>query len=615
MGGRGAGSRDPFWIVLILLPPLLLFPNLGNRFLWQDEAETALLARSVVEHGYPLAHDGRRTISDQPGSPDVNEAGVWIWTPWLQLYPTAASFLLLGESSTTARLPFALAGWGSLLLAYGVFRSALRRRPARIAALLLLFSVPFLLQLRQCRYYAFLAFFTLLHVWGYLRLARAQRGAGASFVLGGLGLYHTLLPQLLASTLALGIDALAVRRDRGLALRVVGWSLLVAVLCLPFFLYTRGWSRDYLGLGFGFESPARFASTLRAYLLVVHLYAWPFLWTLLVAWLPSRRRALPFAALGLSSLWLLAVVWKPTAISFTALSVLTGVGMGLGLWGVVRAERRGAGLGDGMSAIALLLAVGLLVHALFASFPFFRYLMGLLPFFALATALTVDSIAGERRLVAAALIAALCATDLLPRVPLWLGNSIAGRLGGVRALPPPAEERGEGELGWYEADALSAGILGEASNPPLTHLWILEYAVELTTDYDGPVEAVIRHLWQKAAPGDTILVEYEHYPFMFYTDLRVVRWDEAASLRTLPEWIFFHGPRREELDDRIRGSLGRYRRVPLAARETLWENAPEPYWHWFQTRRDGPRVKLYRLRSGGVSEHPEGDRTPRGGGR
>ena len=112
---------------------------------------------------------------------------------------------------------------------------------------------------------------------------------------------------------------------------------------------------------------------------------------------------------------------------------------------------------------------------------------------------------------------------------------------------------------------------------------------------------MIRHLWREAAPGETILVQYEHFPFMYYTDLHVVRWDEAASLERLPEWIFFHGPRREGLDAAIRGSLGRYRRVPLDVRETGWENIPEPYWHWFQTRREGPRVRLYRLRGDDVS--------------
>jgi hypothetical protein len=334
----------------------------------------------------------------------------------------------------------------------------------------------------------------------------------------------------------------------------------------------------------------------------VHLYAWPYLWTLLVACLLSRRRVQAFAALALSASWLLALVWTPTSISFAALSVLTMAGIGLSLWAVLRAERKGAGPGDGVSAIALLLGVGILVYPLLASFPFFRYLMGLLPFFALATALTVDSIAGGRKLAAAVLIVALCATDLLPRAPLWLGSSIASRLGEVRAVPPRADELRAGELPWREADVLSAGMLGHGSNPLLTHLWILDYTAELTTDYDGPVEVVIHHLWREAAPGDTILVEYEHYPFMFYTDLRVVRWDEAPSLKRLPEWIFFHGPRGVELDATIRGSLGRYRRVPIIARETRWENVPEPYWHWFYTRREGPWVQLYQLRHQGYPE-------------
>ncbi len=77
-----------------------------------------------------------------------------------------------------------------------------------------------------------------------------------------------------------------------------------------------------------------------------------------------------------------------------------------------------------------------------------------------------------------------------------------------------------------------------------------------------------------------------------------MRWDEAASLQRLPEWIFIHGLRREPMDARIRRSMHRYHRVPLTAREMRWENIPEPYWHRFRTRREGPAVKLYRLREG-----------------
>ena len=65
--------RDPFWILLLALPPLLIFPNLGASILWQDEAQTALLGRSVLVHGLPRAEDQGRLIGDQLDGSDVSE--------------------------------------------------------------------------------------------------------------------------------------------------------------------------------------------------------------------------------------------------------------------------------------------------------------------------------------------------------------------------------------------------------------------------------------------------------------------------------------------------------------------------------------------------------------
>ncbi|MEN8184408.1 MAG: glycosyltransferase family 39 protein, partial [Myxococcota bacterium] len=316
---------DRFWLLLLILPPLLILPNLGNTFLWQDEAETALLGRSVARHGLPVAHDGRRTISDQPGAPDVSEDGLWIWTPWLQHYAVAGSFALFGESNATARLPFALAGWGTILASYGFFRAiAQRLLTARLAVLLLATSVPFLLQVRQCRYYAWVPLFVVLHLWGDLRLARSQRGGAPLLTLAGLGLFFTLLPQLVVSTLAVLADALF-RRNRRLLAPVLACSAVVALLSAPYFLYTQGWSRDYLGLGHGYDSPARYAATLRAYLIAVQIYAWPFLWAG-VALLASSRDlrpelGRPGRALAVIApiVFVIAATAPPSAASFAAL--------------------------------------------------------------------------------------------------------------------------------------------------------------------------------------------------------------------------------------------------------------------------------------------------------
>ena len=43
---------------------VLLLWNLTDTYLWQDEANTAVLAVQLLKHGEPLAYDGRNLISD-----------------------------------------------------------------------------------------------------------------------------------------------------------------------------------------------------------------------------------------------------------------------------------------------------------------------------------------------------------------------------------------------------------------------------------------------------------------------------------------------------------------------------------------------------------------------
>ncbi len=187
-----------FWFlaVLVVVPPFLLFPRLGQVCLWQDEAETALLGKAILLHGYPLAADGETLISDQPGRVDSNPAGIWIWTPWLQHYVAALSFAIFGLTTWAARLPFALLGWAVLFIAYVALNDVTGNlRFSRYAVALLALSVPFLLHARQCRYYMLLALFSVVYAWGYLRLARLARGGAALFIVGGIGLCHSFPPN------------------------------------------------------------------------------------------------------------------------------------------------------------------------------------------------------------------------------------------------------------------------------------------------------------------------------------------------------------------------------------------------------------------------------------
>jgi len=127
---------------LLAVGAVLLFARLGDVYLWQDEAETAVLARHVLWFGYPKASDDVNTLvvpfaRHRPGE-------VWVFHPWLQFYVTAASFFLFGQTTFAARLPFAVCGLLGLWLTWRLTWRLLADRRASLWTLgLLTLSVPY----------------------------------------------------------------------------------------------------------------------------------------------------------------------------------------------------------------------------------------------------------------------------------------------------------------------------------------------------------------------------------------------------------------------------------------------------------------------------------------
>lgn len=154
---------------VLLLGFMLLFLNLGDRYLRLDEAETALLARNVLKYGYPRAWDGRNLITQQGGR-DYNEDYAWTWHPWLQFYIAAISMNFFGYNQLAARLPFTIFGFLSIILAFQLSKEVYGDYwKALISMALIVSSVPFLIHVRQARYYPLSIFFTLLCMITYVR--------------------------------------------------------------------------------------------------------------------------------------------------------------------------------------------------------------------------------------------------------------------------------------------------------------------------------------------------------------------------------------------------------------------------------------------------------------
>src|SRR4051812_21470882 len=212
---RAAGplrtSRLQGWLAPALLAfaaALLLFWNLTDTYLWQDEANTAVLAVRLLKYGKPLAYDGTNLLSDDnfaaqdrgtidartrdPRAPvqdlvrrgAMTADGMWTYHPWGQFVLAGASIALLGQTTFAARLPFALCGVATVLLLYWLIRRGFRSTLlATLACVLLMLNVYWLLHVRQARYYSLSSLCLLATLLAYLRWQQGARAGALGFVI------------------------------------------------------------------------------------------------------------------------------------------------------------------------------------------------------------------------------------------------------------------------------------------------------------------------------------------------------------------------------------------------------------------------------------------------
>ena len=180
----------PIMIILALGAFLLLF-GLDNRPFWQDEAETAGLAKNVLKYGVPRAYDGVNIISQEQGK-EYDQDYLWRWSPWLQIYVTAAAFKIGGLTTYAGRFPFALMGIACILLVYKFVRRNFGDPAwAYLAALLLTTSVIFLLFARQCRYYSLGTLLTLINLYAFRENWQTKTAPALLLVISATLIFYT----------------------------------------------------------------------------------------------------------------------------------------------------------------------------------------------------------------------------------------------------------------------------------------------------------------------------------------------------------------------------------------------------------------------------------------
>lgn len=547
---------------LIAAGAVLLFWNLGRPALWQDEAETALRAESILESGVPRlkVHGVLATAQPSLAAHEANASGVWTWDTWLPAYLCAASFAVLGPSPFAARLPFALAGALALWLWWRLFsqaeKGARRSWAPEVALALLALSPAYLLFCRQSRYYALVALGNALVIASWRRLLEKKPWGALALALSLSFLLHASFGFFAAAGLALTLDAALRFKECLRARRFWIAAVLTFVFSAPVAFYFRVWDRPG-NHAYGFLESLEFLKTF-------------FLW--LAAF------AVPLALVAAAA----TRNWGRVAVGFVLLCGLVAEGPAsrlcavLVLLALAAAAARAPAAPGRLSlrrACLLLIVATLGLLAFGAAEPYGRYLAGLLPACAYLAAVEIDRLGRERAAVVAGLTAAAVSCNILFLAPLKAAQAFAA--------PDVFAESVSGMMRRRLRD------LGARSDL----LGFLNETARGAGGYIEPAAAAMR-----AGGGATFYSDADQLSVLFATGLRPVYPDELAS--SAPDWILVSpwlglSPREETRVGDLLAS-GRYQSAGVTAPRLLWQNNPDPLYHVYAPA-PGP-LPLYRLR-------------------
>lgn len=538
------------WLLILaaIVGLFLFFAGLSKDDLWADEGDTAVFAANITKYGVPKAWDGVTFIDSDKGA-RLNHDLILVTSPWLQYYATAASFLVFGKNTFSARLPFAIAGWLTVLLAYRlVLKTTANRWAPFCAAVILIGSVQFLLYCRQCRYYALSMLLTVLLISIFLKMKSARHCV--LFALTAIFLFHAH-PISAAPLLALGILTIVYRPFY--VQRRWFWiaAPAIVVLTAPSMLVGGSGYAESMG---GAHSAHQFVGRILQYFIECASVT-PLLGVAILATIwgwqryrskeaetstePIREQAEPLIVLTFSTLICYALIVAATQSTDS-------------LW-----------------------RIGI------------RYTAAILPLVAISAGILIARISAKRIVIALSLTAILIFTKFGQLTP-WIFW-------------------GKGVTSFDRKEIIEAHLPIDFSERFLNIRQQILFLSDLFVANPGTVAKVSDFLRQQAQPGDKLITNYEWEPLYFHTGLpqalKILPGYpiyQAAKSKGLPDYVFDVDEARwivwrsvwegyqeyfaRSVEKQVSQRGGRIEHVTQFP-ETLWENRENIHFHRFAGER------------------------------
>ncbi len=528
-------KSNAFLIVVFALACMLMFPNLGDRIFWGDEAAFVEFAEKVVEKGYPSTN-GLEGINEALDNPLVHKPnGVYTYHPWLTFYVISAPVALFGEYNEFAiRFPFAVFGIISILMVYFLaLEFGLSNKAAKIATILALTSTALLLHSRNANYYSLAVLLSLFIIYLYLKFIKEEKMKYAVlFTITSVLFFYTQF--LMFADLMVGISLhfaytlfFWFKQKEDNKKNIIKKAKYAAVSLLCILLLTLPWlifADISKQAGFINVRGILFNNIVGWFLIFV--FAFPLIFVLFI---PSA-----FKKLNKNQNLLLIPIVVIVTIGVMSLNSMTP--------------------------------------------PTMRYLLALFPLLFILLGSIIANISEKSRVLAVLLVIVLITSNLLFIFPFFMFKEMAQKSLDLRGYPAESEKR----------------FLDNTLSPKS---YFALYIYEIAHDYKSPASESIEYINSKKDPSKAgsqqIFTNNDEVSHGFYTGMNATANYSKLCSQTF-DWISLNEKKANTISNNC-FNPNQYDLFELKNNEDDWADAPDLVNHQFITGRSGT-ISIYKLK-------------------
>jgi len=541
-------SSNNYLIAILIISFLFIFLNLGNRTISGDESLTTVVSQTILENGYPSAlYDNNQLIIAKEGAyANVFGKEVYAWNPWMQEYITALSLKLFGMNEFMLRFPFALFGFLTIILFYFFAKKLTNNNEiSLLSTLILATSVPFLLHIRQVRWYPLVMFFSLALLYSYLMLLKKEKNALLYFTLSSIFLFHSNFFIFVSLFLGLAMHFIFFfkeenKKDKIKIMRSVIIPLLVVLLfTAPWFYLTQMSKATYLKLNL-------MASIVNLLISIYYIFIYMFPFIFLCA--------IPFVLKKTDKL-------KDIKKSYLLIFIVI---------------------------ITYLIILSLKIDAL----PGMRSLIFLMPLFSLLSGIIIYGIKEKRKLIAYLLLILLILTNFLHIFPFIFFKGIAlNTMNSFYGADSPSYNK----LSLYEKQNF-------INNTLKTRYFFFDHIYEITHNYESSDKLIVDYMKKEGNKNDTFIASSSQNTILIYTAMERTDFNASNFDKDKIDWIIIRGfkvrgDKEEKFVDLVNEkiNLSNYENITINSLEERWADAPDPANHRFNTDKSGT-ITIYHLK-------------------